>query len=123
MQINPFNSQGNHGLGGVHQKSMTYMRKKTWFYISKYITLLYFSYKQGMQNKMLFTLLNLKTHIGITVILQEQNIITYLKDLQPWNNSCFHIYVRIEEEVWSYPVLRDQYFTAIKEVNSTSNMV
>lgn len=68
-----------------------------------------------MQNKMPFMLLNQKTHIGITVILQEQNRITYLKDLQPWNNSCFRAYVRIEEEVWSYPILRDPFFTAVKE--------
>lgn len=88
MQINPFNSQGNQDLGGVHQKSVAYMRKEydftfpsTWLY---YISAFHFkSYKQGMQNKILFMLLDQKTHTGITAILQEQNIISCLKDLRP----------------------------------------
>lgn len=81
-----------------------------------------------MQKKMVLTLLNQKSHVGITVILQEQNIIPFEGFTALKYNSCFHAYVKLEEKVWSYLILRDQYFTAVKEqintvVNSTSNMV
>lgn len=52
-----------------------------------------------MQNKVLLAMLNQKTHIGLPVTLQGQNIVTCLKALQPCNNSGFHAYVRTEEEV------------------------
>ena len=70
-----------------------------------------------MQNEMLLALINQKT-VGITVVLQGQKVVTYLKALQHCNNSGFHAYISTEEEVWSYLNLRDQYVIAAKEERS-----
>lgn len=64
-------------------------------------------------------MLTRKTYVGITVILQEQNIVIYFKALQPRNNSDFHTHIRTEEEARAYLSLRDQYLTTF---NADRNM-
>lgn len=68
-----------------------------------------------MQYEMLLSFLAGKTHIGINVVLQGQNIVTYFKALQPWNNSDFPAHFGTKEEVWTCLNLKDQYFTTFKE--------
>lgn len=60
-----------------------------------------------------------KTYVGITVILQEQNIVIHFKVLQPRNSSDFHTHITTEEEARAYLSLRDQYFATL---NADRNM-